>query len=45
MTMPNLLRSAPYFPVPKLDKAITYYETVLGFRATAQAMIFSCCAA
>jgi catechol 2,3-dioxygenase-like lactoylglutathione lyase family enzyme len=28
-----LLRSAPYFPVPDVEKAARYYETMLGFRA------------
>lgn len=29
--MPQLLRSAAYFPVSDVDKSIAYYETVLGF--------------
>jgi putative acetyltransferase len=28
-----LLRSAPYFPVPDVEKASTYYRDVLGFQA------------
>lgn len=29
---PRLLRSAPYFPVADLERAATFYESVLGFR-------------
>ena len=35
MTMepqPQLLRSAPYFPVPDVERSATHYERVLGFR-------------
>ncbi len=28
-----LLRSAPYFPVPDVEKASTYYQNILGFQA------------
>ena len=28
-----LIRSAPYFPVPDVERAARYYETVLGFQA------------
>ena len=27
----QLLRSSPYFPVPDVDKSLSYYEHVLGF--------------
>jgi catechol 2,3-dioxygenase-like lactoylglutathione lyase family enzyme len=30
--MTNLLRSAPYFPVPDFRRAAEHYERVLGFR-------------
>jgi uncharacterized glyoxalase superfamily protein PhnB len=30
--MPNLLRSAPYFPVPDVRRAAEHYDRVLGFR-------------
>jgi catechol 2,3-dioxygenase-like lactoylglutathione lyase family enzyme len=30
--MTRLLRSAPYFPVPDVARAVTHYERVLGFR-------------
>jgi|SRR5687768_16983742 len=29
---PQLLRSAPYFPVPDVDGTAEYYKRVLGFR-------------
>jgi catechol 2,3-dioxygenase-like lactoylglutathione lyase family enzyme len=29
---PQLLRSAPYFPVADVEQAATHYERVLGFR-------------
>jgi catechol 2,3-dioxygenase-like lactoylglutathione lyase family enzyme len=29
----RLLRCAPYFPVPDVQKAARYYESVLGFKA------------
>jgi hypothetical protein len=28
----QLMRSAPYFPVPSIEKALEYYELALGFR-------------
>ena len=28
----QLLRSAPYFPVPDVDGSVAYYERVLGFQ-------------
>lgn len=28
---PQLLRGAPYFPVPDVDQAVTHYERVFGF--------------
>jgi catechol 2,3-dioxygenase-like lactoylglutathione lyase family enzyme len=28
---PQLLRSAPYFPVPDIERAAAHYERVLGF--------------
>jgi catechol 2,3-dioxygenase-like lactoylglutathione lyase family enzyme len=31
MTTPRLVRCAPYFPVPDVDKAAKYYGSVLGF--------------
>jgi catechol 2,3-dioxygenase-like lactoylglutathione lyase family enzyme len=30
---PLLIRSAPYFPVDDVAKAVAYYETILGFRS------------
>lgn len=32
MPDPQLLRSAPYFPVADVERAAVYYERVLGFR-------------
>jgi len=29
---PHLVRSAPYFPVPDVERAADHYERVLGFR-------------
>ena len=29
---PQLLRSAPYFPVGEVERSASYYERVLGFR-------------
>ena len=31
--MTQLLRSAPYFPVPDVARAVAHYESALGFRA------------
>jgi catechol 2,3-dioxygenase-like lactoylglutathione lyase family enzyme len=31
--MPQLLRSAPYFPVADVEQSATYYQHVLGFEA------------
>jgi uncharacterized glyoxalase superfamily protein PhnB len=31
-TAPQLVRSAPYFPVTDVERAATHYERVLGFR-------------
>ena len=31
MSTPQLLRGAPYFPVPDVDQAVTHYERVFGF--------------
>jgi catechol 2,3-dioxygenase-like lactoylglutathione lyase family enzyme len=28
----QLLESAPYFPVPDVERSVAYYESVLGFR-------------
>ncbi len=28
----QLLRSAPYFPVPDVERAVSHYESVFGFR-------------
>ena len=28
----KLLRSAPYFPVPDVQRSVTFYEDTLGFR-------------
>jgi uncharacterized glyoxalase superfamily protein PhnB len=30
-SQPQLLRGAPYFPVPDVDQAVTHYERVFGF--------------
>jgi catechol 2,3-dioxygenase-like lactoylglutathione lyase family enzyme len=32
MPEPQLTRSAPYFPVPDVERAAAHYERVLGFR-------------
>jgi catechol 2,3-dioxygenase-like lactoylglutathione lyase family enzyme len=29
---PQLLRGAPYFPVPDVERAVAHYERVFGFR-------------
>ena len=31
MASPQLLRGAPYFPVPDVDQAVGHYEQVFGF--------------
>ena len=31
MSTPQLLRGAPYFPVPDVDRAVTDYERMFGF--------------
>jgi len=31
VSTPQLLRGAPYFPVPDVDQAVTHYERVFGF--------------